>query len=51
MTKEQKISNGGMRVSLINLTRETGQLHAKEWNLTTILCHTRKLKWIKNLNL
>ena len=40
-----------MIVSSINGIGETWRPHAKEWNWTTILHHTQKLKWIKDFNI
>ena len=52
MTKEPRIYNGKRTVSSINGVAKTGQPHAKEWNWTPILHHTKELtsKWIKDLN-
>ena len=41
-----------MTVSSINVVGRTGQPHATEWTLTTVLHHTQKMnsKWIKDFN-
>jgi len=42
MTKKAKIYNGEKIASSVNDVQKTEQLHAKEWNWTTLSHHAQK---------
>ena len=52
MKEQNNTYNGEKIVSSTNGAEKIGQLHAKEWNWTTISHHKQKIKskWIKDSN-
>lgn len=43
--------NEGIEESLTNSAETAGELHAKEWYWTPNSYHTKKLKWVIDINI